>query len=96
LVLAAGVRIIEHPVMLHAKALVRDGEDVLAGTCNLDAWSLKRFFEIDLLVRSSDFAAQFDERFSKPAEAVSTPGRALTGRSQRLTGAALAAISPLL
>ena len=52
--LDAGVRIIEHPAMLHAKAFVRDGEDVLVGTCNLDAWSLKRFFEIDLLVRSSD------------------------------------------
>jgi phosphatidylserine/phosphatidylglycerophosphate/cardiolipin synthase-like enzyme len=42
---AAGVRIVEHPAMLHAKAFVRDGEDVLAGTCNLEAWSLKRFFE---------------------------------------------------
>jgi cardiolipin synthase A/B len=94
--LAAGVRIVEHPAMLHAKAFVRDGEDVLAGTCNLEAWSLKRFFEIDLLVRSSDFATLFDERFSTPAEAVSTPGRALTGTPQRLTATALAAISPLL
>jgi len=50
---------------------------VLAGTCNLEAWSLKRFFEIDLLVRSEAFAAQFDERFSAPAEEVSTPGRRL-------------------
>jgi cardiolipin synthase A/B len=94
--LTAGVRIFEHPAMLHAKAFVRDGEDVLAGTCNLEAWSLKRFFEIDLLVRSSDFATQVDERFSTPAEAVSTPGRALTGTSERLTATALAAISPLL
>jgi cardiolipin synthase A/B len=94
--LDAGVRIVEHPAMLHAKAFVRDREDVLAGTCNLEAWSLKRFFEIDLLVRSSDFATQFDERFSTPAEAASTPGRALTGTPQRLTAAALAAISPLL
>jgi cardiolipin synthase len=94
--LDAGVRILEHPVMLHAKAFVRDGEDVLAGTCNLEAWSLKRFFEIDLLVRSSDFATLFDERFSAPAEAASTPGRALTGTPQRLTATALAAISPLL
>ena len=94
--LAAGVRILEHPAMLHAKAFVRDGVDVLAGTCNLEAWSLKRFFEIDLLVRSSDFATQFDERFSTPAEAVSTPGRALTGTSERIAAAALAAISPIL
>jgi cardiolipin synthase A/B len=94
--LDAGVRILEHPVMLHAKAFVRDGEDVLAGTCNLEAWSLKRFFEIDLLVRSSNFATLFGERFSTPAEDASTPGRAVTGTPQRLTATALAAISPLL
>jgi cardiolipin synthase A/B len=94
--LDAGVQILEHPAMLHAKAFVRDGDDVLVGTCNLEAWSLKRFFEIDLLVRSSDFATLFDERFSTPAEATSTPGRALTGTPQRLTASALAGISPLL
>ncbi len=94
--LAGGVRILEHPAMLHAKAFVRDGEDVLAGTCNLEAWSLKRFFEIDVLVRSPAVGALFDERFSAPAEAVSTPGRALTGARRRLTATALAAISPLL
>ena len=49
--LDAGVQIFEYPAMLHAKAFVRDGEEVLAGTCNLETWSLKRFFEIDLLIR---------------------------------------------
>ena len=49
--LDAGVRILDYPAMLHAKAFVRDGEEVLAGTCNLEAWSLKRFFEIDLRLR---------------------------------------------
>jgi phosphatidylserine/phosphatidylglycerophosphate/cardiolipin synthase-like enzyme len=66
--LDAGVRILEYPTMLHAKAFVRDGEELLAGTCNLGAWSLKRFFEIDVQVRSTAVAAQFDERFSAPAE----------------------------
>ena len=94
--LDSGVRILEHPAMLHAKAFVRDGEEVLAGTCNLEAWSLKRFFEIDLLVRSPALAKLFDARFSQPAEAASRPGRALTGTPQKLTAAALAAISPLL
>jgi cardiolipin synthase A/B len=94
--LEAGVRILEYPTMLHAKAFVRDGEEVLAGTCNLEAWSLKRFFEIDVLVRSAELAEQFDERFSAPAEIVSTPGRALTERRERLRSAAFAAISPLL
>ena len=77
--LAAGVRILEYPTMLHAKAFVRDGEELLAGTCNPEAWSLRRFFEIDLRLRSRVVAAQFDERFSAPAEAVSRPGRVLRG-----------------
>ena len=94
--LDAGVRILEYPTMLHAKAFVRDGEEVLAGTCNLEAWSLKRFFEIDLLVRSEALAAQFEERFSVPAEAGSRPGRVLTGFKPRAKATAFAVLSPLL
>jgi cardiolipin synthase len=94
--LDAGVRILEYPTMLHAKAFVRDGEELLAGTCNLDAWSLKRFFEIDLQLWSAAVAAQFDERFSAPAEAVSAPGRAVSGFGARVKSAAFATISPLL
>ena len=94
--LEAGVRILEYPTMLHAKAFVRDGEDILAGTCNLEAWSLKRFFEIDVLVRSPALARQFDERFSAPAEVVSRPGRALVGTRKKVKARALATISPLL
>ena len=69
---------------------------VLAGTCNLEAWSLKRFFEIDLGSFDRAVAAQFEERFSAPAEMVSSPGRPLTATKQRARAAALAAISPLL
>ena len=94
--LDAGVRILEYPTMLHAKAFVRDGEELLAGTCNLEAWSLKRFFEIDLLLRSKAVAAQFDERFSAPAEAVSAPGRRLTGLRPRAKATAFAVLSPFL
>ena len=94
--LDAGVRILEYPTMLHAKAFVRDGEVVLAGTCNLEAWSLRRFFEIDLRVRSPGLAREFDERFSAPAQALSSAGRALVGARERVRGAAFAAISPLL
>jgi cardiolipin synthase A/B len=94
--LDAGVRILEYPTMLHAKAFVRDGEEVLAGTCNLEAWSLKRFFEIDLRLRSEAVAAQFEERFSKPAEDVSSPGRRLTGLKARAKATVFAGLSPLL
>ena len=92
----AGVRILEYPTMLHAKAFVRDREEVLAGTCNLEAWSLKRFFEIDLRLRSEAVAAQFEERFSKPAEEVSSPGRRLTGLKGRAKATVFAGLSPLL
>jgi len=94
--LDAGVRILEHPAMLHAKAFVRDGEELLAGTCNLEAWSLKRFFEINLQLRSEVVAAQFEERFSAPAEVTSTFGRRLTGTKERVKAATFAAISPFL
>jgi phosphatidylserine/phosphatidylglycerophosphate/cardiolipin synthase-like enzyme len=93
--LDAGVRILEHPAMLHAKAFLRDGNDVLAGTCNLEAWSLRRFFEIDLRVRSDQLAAQFDHRFSAPAEAVSVPGRAPTG-AKRVIAKAFSTLAPVL
>ena len=94
--LDAGVRIVEHPAMLHAKAFVRDREEVLAGTCNLEAWSLKRFFEIDLRVRSRDLAEQFEQRFAAPAEAISGEGERLTGRKERAKAKLFAAISPAL
>jgi cardiolipin synthase len=94
--LDAGVRIVEYPTMLHAKAFARDGEELLAGTCNLEAWSLKRFFEIDLQVWSPDATAQLEERFCAPAEAVSRPGRALSGVKARARATAFAALSPLL
>jgi phosphatidylserine/phosphatidylglycerophosphate/cardiolipin synthase-like enzyme len=82
--------------MLHAKAFVRDGEDVLAGTCNLEAWSLKRFFEIDVRVQSPELARRFADDFFAPAEAISGPGSVLTGLKARAKAAAFAAASPLL
>jgi cardiolipin synthase A/B len=94
--LDAGVRIFEYPTMLHAKVFLRDGEELIAGTCNLEAWSLKRFFEIDLLIRSEEVAAQFEERFAAPAESVSSPGQRLTGARRRAKATVFAALSPLL
>jgi cardiolipin synthase len=94
--LDSGVRILEYPTMLHAKAFVSDGQEVLAGTCNLEAWSLKRFFEIDVRVRSEAFATEFDERFNAAAEVVSSPGRRLKGIKARARGKAFDLISPFL
>jgi cardiolipin synthase len=94
--LDAGVRMLEYPTMLHAKVFVGDAEDVLVGTCNLEAWSLKRFFEIDIRVRSHALASQFEERFAAPAEQISGEGRRLSGVKQRARATVFAAISPLL
>ena len=94
--LDAGVRILEYPTMLHAKAFVRDGEEVLAGNVQ------PRGVEPEAVLRdrppapSTALAAQFEERFSAPAEGVSGPGRVLTGRRERARARALALISPLL
>lgn len=82
--------------MLHAKAFARDGEELLVGTCNLDAWSLRRFFEIDLQLWSQELAVQSDERFGAPAEEISTSGRAASGLKERAMTTAFATISPLL
>ena len=70
--LDAGVQILGYPKMLHAKAFIGDGRHVLVGTCNLEAWSLKRFFEIDIGFESTELAMQFEERFIAPAEEVSS------------------------
>lgn len=94
--LDAGVRILGYPQMLHAKAFVADGDQVLVGTCNLEAWSLKRFFEIDLGFVSTDLAAQFGERFFAPAEEVSVDLGPPTTLKERARATAMAAISPLL
>ncbi len=94
--LDAGVQILGYPKMLHAKAFIADREHVLVGTCNLEAWSLKRFFEIDIGFHSSDLAGQFDERFLAPAEEVSSDLRPPSGVKERARAAAFAALSPLL
>jgi len=94
-VAVSSVQLLGYPKMLHAKAFVADGEHVLAGTCNLEAWSLKRFFEIDIGFDSTDLAAQFDDRFLAPAEEVSSGMQPPSGL-ERARATAFAAISPLL
>ena len=92
----AGVRILGYPTMLHAKAFVADRERVLVGTCNLEAWSLKRFFEIDIGFVSTDLAKQFDEQFFAPAEEISSELQPPSTIKDRARAVAFAAISPLL
>jgi cardiolipin synthase A/B len=94
--LSAGVQIAEHPAMVHAKALVRDGHDVLVGTCNLEAWSFKRFYEIDVRFDAPALARSFEDDFFEPAIAVSRAGTVAGTRRERARNAAFAALSPFL
>lgn len=94
--LDAGVEIWEHPRMVHSKAFVRDGIEVLVGTCNLEAWSLQRSYEINMRTRSTDLAAQFEERFFAPAFEVSRPGSAPQGAPRKALSRAVAALHPFL
>jgi cardiolipin synthase len=94
--LGAGVQIAEYPTMVHAKALVRDGRDVLAGTCNLEAWSFKRFYEIDVRFDSPGLARTFETDFFAPAIELSREGTVAASSRERVRNAAFAAISPFL
>jgi cardiolipin synthase A/B len=94
--LDAGVEIWEHPRMVHSKAFVRDGHDVLVGTCNLEAWSLKRSYEIDIRTRSADLAQQFEERFFGPAIGISRAGSAPEGAVAKTLSRSVAAFHRFL
>jgi cardiolipin synthase len=94
--LDAGVEIWEHPRMVHSKAFVRDGVEVLVGTCNLEAWSLRRSYEIDMRTRSADLARQFADDFFAPGIEISKPGTAPEGGASKALSRAVAALHPLL
>ena len=94
--LDAGVQILGYPKMLHAKAFIGDGRHVLVGTCNLEAWSLKRFFEIDIGFESTELAQQFEDRFIAPAQDVSSNLKAPSTLKERARATVFAALSPLL
>ena len=94
--LEAGVEIWEHPRMVHSKAFVRDGMEVLVGTCNLEAWSLRRSYEINMRTRSADLAQQFADRFFAPGIEISKPGTAPQGAASKTLAQAVAALHPFL
>lgn len=94
--LDAGVEIWEHPRMVHSKAFVRDGVEVLVGTCNLEAWSLYRSYEIDLRARSSALASQFRTGFFDPEIAISRPAGVPRGMVSRSVSAVAARFHPFL
>ena len=95
--LDAGVRILGHPAMLHAKAFVRDGEDVLVGHVQprgVEPQALLRDRRARALAaRSPRSSTSASWRPPRPRQ---RPGGRPPGALARLESAAFAAVSPLL
>jgi len=93
--LSDGIEIWGYPRMVHAKVLVRDGEEVLVGSCNLEVWSLRRFFDLDLRLQSTALAQAFRDDLFEPNIAVSRPETPARG-AERLLASLYAAAWPLI
>ena len=92
----AGVEIWTYPAVAHAKAFVRDDADVLVGSCNLETWSLRRFFEIDVRFQSEELARQFRSRLFDPDIARSRLAEPARGIKERVLSTAFSLVSPFL
>ena len=68
----AGATVLFHPTMAHAKVMVVD-DSVLVGGCNLDALSLYRNWELNLLLEGANEAEAFERAIFDPLAEVSTP-----------------------
>ena len=93
--LGAGVTILLHPDMAHAKVLTID-DRVLIGGCNLDDLSLFRNNELDLLFESAEIAELTERQVFDELVAVSTPAVVPTDPRERLWNAAMDRVSRLL
>jgi len=92
----AGVELWTYPAVAHAKAFIRDGEHVLVGSCNLETWSLRRFFELDVSIRSPELAREFADELFDPDIAASVPATGIEGLQDRLLATAFYLASPFL
>jgi len=93
--LAAGVRILAHPEMAHAK-VVRADDTVMVGGCNLDALSLYKNWELNVEFKDAAVAEAVGRDIFDPFEAMSTPVALSGARTQRLYDRAMDILSPLL
>ena len=91
----AGATVLFHPTMAHAKVMVAD-DSVLVGGCNLDALSLYRNWELNLLLEGAEVAEAFERAIFDPLVAVSTPAEINRTAGGKLFDAAMDRISPLL
>ena len=93
--LAAGVRILAHPQLAHAK-VTRADDIVMIGGCNLDALSLYKNWELNIEFRDARVAEAVERDIFDPFEAMSTPAEASRTPLRRLYDRAMNLASPLL
>jgi len=91
----AGIRIVKHPDMAHAKVM-RVDDSAMVGGCNLDALSLFHNFELNLLFEDAAVAQRVQEHVFEAFEAVSAPVEIPTKPLQRAWNRAMDVLSPLL
>jgi cardiolipin synthase len=93
--LDAGVEILLHPEMAHAKVL-RIDEHVLIGGCNLDDLSLFRNDELDLQFADPTVAELTERTIFDELVAMSMPASVATAARQRIWNASMARVSRFL
>jgi cardiolipin synthase A/B len=93
--MAAGVEILLHPEMAHAKVL-RIDDRVLIGGCNLDDLSLFRNDELDLLFEDHAVVDITERAIFDPLVAMCTPAEIPDGTRAQVWNAAMDRISRLL
>src|SRR6478752_6184726 len=91
----AGVEILLHPEMAHAKVLRIDNE-VLVGGCNLDDLSLFRNDELDLDFADPAVVELHDRRIFDELASMSTPASVTTDPRQRVWNATMNRVSRFL
>jgi cardiolipin synthase len=91
----AGVEILLHPQMAHAKVLIID-DRVFVGGCNLDDLSLFRNNELDLLLEGPEVVEKFERQIFDELVGMSTPATLPSGARERYWNAAMDRISRFL
>ena len=91
----AGVTILLHPQMAHAKVL-RIDDRVFIGGCNLDDLSLFRNAELDLLFESPEVAELTERQVFDELVGMSVPATVPTGRREKAWNATMDRISRFL
>lgn len=92
---AAGAGVLLYPTMAHAKVMVAD-DRVLVGGCNLDALSLYRNWELNVLFEGAEVAGAFERAVFEPLAAVSPVADLRRGVAERAFDRAMDLASPLL